>query len=46
MLAERIVAGPAGAPDLSLLICRPTSVATTTRSALYWIHPGGMGPAR
>jgi acetyl esterase/lipase len=41
-VAERIVAGPVGAPDLPLLICRPTSVATTTRPALYWMHPGGM----
>jgi acetyl esterase/lipase len=45
---ERLVAGSVGAPDLPLLICRPTSAAAATRPALYWMHPGGMivGDAR
>jgi acetyl esterase/lipase len=35
------VPGPAGAPDISLLICRPGGVATAV-PALYHIHGGGM----
>jgi acetyl esterase/lipase len=35
------VPGPAGAPDISLLICRPAGV-TTAVPALYHIHGGGM----
>ncbi|GAA5169678.1 alpha/beta hydrolase [Amycolatopsis dongchuanensis] len=38
---ERAVPGPAGAPDITLLICRPTAVAQTT-GVLYVIHGGGM----
>ncbi|WNM36534.1 alpha/beta hydrolase [Streptomyces sp. Li-HN-5-11] len=38
---ERSVPGPAGAPDVSLLVCRPTA-ASTGSGALYWIHGGGM----
>ncbi len=38
---ERTVPGPAGAPDISLLICRPTA-ATVQTPALYNIHGGGM----
>jgi acetyl esterase/lipase len=38
---ERSVAGPAGAPEVSLLICRPTS-ATAPVAAIYHIHGGGM----
>jgi acetyl esterase/lipase len=33
--------GPAGAPDISLLICRPAGV-TAAVPALYHIHGGGM----
>ncbi|MFF3753663.1 alpha/beta hydrolase [Streptomyces sp. NPDC002018] len=38
---ERTVPGPAGEPDISLLICRPAG-ATTALPALYHIHGGGM----
>lgn len=38
---EREVPGPAGAPDVTLLICRPTG-ATTPLAAIYTIHGGGM----
>ncbi|WP_214408558.1 alpha/beta hydrolase [Sphaerisporangium fuscum] len=38
---ERLVPGPAGAPDISLLICRPAAAATPL-AALYVIHGGGM----
>jgi acetyl esterase/lipase len=38
---ERTVPGPVGAPDISLLICRPTA-ATTPTPAIYHIHGGGM----
>jgi len=38
---ERSVPGPDGAPDVSLLVCRPTGV-TTPLGAVYWIHGGGM----
>ncbi len=38
---ERIVSGPPGAPDISLLICLPTR-ATRPTAALYRIHGGGM----
>ena len=38
---ERQVPGPAGAPDISLLICRPTD-ATTALPAIYHTHGGGM----
>jgi acetyl esterase/lipase len=44
---ERTVPGPAGAPDVALIICRPAR-ATTAVPALYHIHGGGMitGTAR
>ncbi|MFJ2115343.1 MULTISPECIES: alpha/beta hydrolase [unclassified Streptomyces] len=38
---ERTVPGPAGEPDISLLICRPAGV-TGTLPAVYHIHGGGM----
>jgi acetyl esterase/lipase len=38
---ERTVPGPAGAPDISLLICRPVGIDVPT-AALYNIHGGGM----
>jgi acetyl esterase/lipase len=38
---ERTVPGPAGAPEVPLLICRPAS-ATVAVPALYFIHGGGM----
>ncbi|CBG75601.1 MULTISPECIES: alpha/beta hydrolase [Streptomyces] len=38
---ERTVPGPPGAPDVSLLICRPTSVPGP-RPIVYFTHPGGM----
>jgi acetyl esterase/lipase len=40
-VSVRSVPGPEGAPDVSLLICRP-SAATTAVPALYFIHGGGM----
>ncbi|HEY4020988.1 MAG TPA: alpha/beta hydrolase [Pseudonocardiaceae bacterium] len=40
-VSERSVPGPAGAPDISLLICRPVS-ASTAVPAVYFIHGGGM----
>ena len=40
-VTERLVPGPAGAPDVSLLICRPTGV-TGPVPCLYFIHGGGM----
>ncbi|MFI8068000.1 alpha/beta hydrolase [Streptomyces sp. NPDC086033] len=41
---DRSVPGPAGAPDISLLICRPTGPATagTGRPVIYHVHGGGM----
>ncbi|MFD7918308.1 alpha/beta hydrolase fold domain-containing protein [Streptomyces sp. NPDC059740] len=38
---ERSVPGPAGAPEISLVICRPTG-ATEPTPAVYHIHGGGM----
>ncbi|MCL7425445.1 alpha/beta hydrolase [Streptomyces sp. YS415] len=38
---ERRVPGPAGAPDISLLVCRPAG-ATEPRPAVYFTHGGGM----
>jgi len=38
---ERSVPGPAGAPDVSLLICRPTGVGTPL-PVVYFTHGGGM----
>lgn len=38
---DRLVPGPAGAPDLSLLVCRPTRVDRPS-GAVYLIHGGGM----
>ncbi|NAZ84070.1 alpha/beta hydrolase fold domain-containing protein [Kineococcus sp. R8] len=38
---ERAVPGPDGAPDVSLLVCRPTGTSTPL-GAVYWIHGGGM----
>jgi acetyl esterase/lipase len=38
---EITVPGPAGAPDISLLVCRPANV-TTPLPALYHMHGGGM----
>jgi acetyl esterase/lipase len=35
------VAGPAGAPEVPLLICRPAATAAPT-ACLYFIHGGGM----
>ncbi len=40
-LSARNVPGPAGAPEVSLLICRPAGV-TTAVPAVYHIHGGGM----
>jgi acetyl esterase/lipase len=40
-VTERLVPGPAGAPDVSLLICRPAGV-TAPVPCLYYIHGGGM----
>ncbi|MFC9059326.1 alpha/beta hydrolase [Streptomyces sp. NPDC057074] len=38
---ERSVPGPEGAPDISLLICRPTT-ATAPTPVVYHTHGGGM----
>ncbi|GLY29924.1 alpha/beta hydrolase [Kineosporia sp. NBRC 101731] len=38
---DRSVPGPDGAPEISLLILRPTATTAPT-GALYWIHGGGM----
>ncbi|MEV3914799.1 alpha/beta hydrolase [Streptomyces canus] len=41
---DRSVPGPAGAPEISLLICRPTTPVTagTGRPVIYHVHGGGM----
>lgn len=38
---ERSAPGPAGDPDITLLICRPTGALTPT-PAIYYTHGGGM----
>ncbi|GAA3133865.1 alpha/beta hydrolase [Planomonospora alba] len=38
---ERAVPGPAGAPDVSLLVCRPAGAAAPL-GAVYHVHGGGM----
>lgn len=40
-IEERSVPGPEGAPQISLLICRPTS-ASAPAGAIYHTHGGGM----
>ena len=40
-VADRSVPGPPGAPDVSLLICRPAG-ATAPVPAVYFVHGGGM----
>lgn len=40
-IKEWTVPGPAGAPDISLVVCRLTA-ATAPTSAIYHIHGGGM----
>jgi acetyl esterase/lipase len=40
-VSSRLVPGPAGAPDVELLICRPAG-ARTSAACLYYIHGGGM----
>jgi acetyl esterase/lipase len=40
-IEERAVPGPPGAPEVPLLICRPTS-RTDPRPVVYNIHGGGM----
>ncbi|GAA3938780.1 alpha/beta hydrolase [Actinomadura viridis] len=40
-LEERRVPGPEGAPEVTLLICRPTGV-TAPRGIVYHTHGGGM----
>ncbi|GAA1964361.1 alpha/beta hydrolase [Microbacterium deminutum] len=44
---ERLVPGASGAPDVPLIICRPTSTSAAA-PALYYLHGGGMfgGSAR
>ncbi|QNP74322.1 alpha/beta hydrolase [Streptomyces roseirectus] len=40
---DRVVPGPEGAPDISLLICRPTTPAPERpRAVIYHSHGGGM----
>ena len=42
-LSTRLVPGPAGAPEVPLLICRPAGVAAAVPVAcIYHIHGGGM----
>ncbi|MCF3129640.1 alpha/beta hydrolase [Streptomyces olivochromogenes] len=42
-VADRVVPGPRGAPDISLLICRPTAPATVgPLPVVYQVHGGGM----
>jgi acetyl esterase/lipase len=38
---ELTVPGPAGAPDISLLVCRPAGI-TAPAPGVYYIHGGGM----
>jgi acetyl esterase/lipase len=38
---ERTVPGPEGAPDVALIVCRPTATAGPV-PALYYTHGGGM----
>ncbi|MDF3144134.1 MULTISPECIES: alpha/beta hydrolase [unclassified Streptomyces] len=38
---DRVVPGPEGAPDISLLICRPAAVGGP-RPVIYHVHGGGM----
>lgn len=40
-VTERQVPGPAGAPEISLLICRPVGAVAPT-AGIYHIHGGGM----
>ncbi|MFE9769378.1 alpha/beta hydrolase [Streptomyces sp. NPDC005808] len=40
-IEERLVPGPEGAPDVSLLICRPDGVSAPL-PAVYYMHGGGM----
>jgi acetyl esterase/lipase len=40
-VSDRVVPGPAGAPDISLAVCVPVK-ATTPVAAIYFIHGGGM----
>jgi acetyl esterase/lipase len=40
-LSEHTAPGPEGAPDIKLLVLRPTG-ATTPRPAIFYIHGGGM----
>lgn len=41
IVGERSVPGPEGAPEISLLICQPTSASAPT-AAVYHVHGGGM----
>lgn len=40
-VSERIIPGPAGAPDIPLLVCLPNR-ATCPAPVIYNLHPGGM----
>ena len=40
-IEDRAVPGPPGAPDISVLICRPAA-ATTPLAAVFHVHGGGM----
>lgn len=40
-LTERSIPGPADAPDVSLLVCRPLGSPSPT-PAFYYVHGGGM----
>jgi acetyl esterase/lipase len=40
-VSERVVPGPAGEPDISMLVCLPAR-ATAPVAAIYHIHGGGM----
>ncbi|MBC2907774.1 alpha/beta hydrolase [Streptomyces cupreus] len=39
---ERTVPGPEGAPEISLLICRPATEPARPRPVVYHVHGGGL----
>ncbi|MCU1624255.1 MAG: hypothetical protein JWL79_3100 [Frankiales bacterium] len=41
-VSQLLVTGPTDAPDLTVLVCRPTAPGAQACPLLYWMHPGGM----